>query len=238
MTLRVIYGLLDPRTDEIRYIGKSSSGLKRPYSHFKPGSLQKDDTHKGRWLKKLTSEGVTCRILILEEVLETDDLSDRERWWISFGRSEGWPLTNLTEGGEGLSGMVFSQEHRAKISASNKGRRLTEETKTKLSAVAKGRRLSDDHKKKLLASRPTVVSEETRKKLGAVHRGKVVSEHTRKKIAVARKVPVVDKSTGIVYPSQKDAAHALGLCLRSVGRVLRGSLKQTGGHTFSYASET
>jgi len=30
----LIYGLRDPRTDEYRYIGKSTSGLNRPKSHF------------------------------------------------------------------------------------------------------------------------------------------------------------------------------------------------------------
>ena len=36
----IIYGLADPATDAVRYIGRSSNGLVRPRGHFKPSSLE------------------------------------------------------------------------------------------------------------------------------------------------------------------------------------------------------
>lgn len=182
---RIIYGLLDPLTDEIRYIGRSSSGLKRAKHHMKKSVLVKDFTHKGHWLKKL---GLPPVVLVLEEVYG-ESLAEREVWWIAFGRSEGWPLTNETDGGEGgHTGRRFTPEHRARISAANKGRQLTEEQRAKLAASKRGKKLSPDHKAKLLASwKGQKHSEETKKRIGDVHRGKTLSPETRKKISDSRR---------------------------------------------------
>jgi hypothetical protein len=36
----IIYGLVDPETEELRYIGKSSTGMSRPKKHFYPSTLK------------------------------------------------------------------------------------------------------------------------------------------------------------------------------------------------------
>jgi hypothetical protein len=145
----IIYGLLDPRTDEIRYIGRSSSGMKRARHHLKKSVLTKDRTHKGHWLRKL---GAAPLVLVLEEV-QDGNLAEREVWWISFGRSEGWPLTNETDGGEGgHTGRKFTPEHRARISAANKGRKLTEEQRNKISAAARQRPVDRERLVKMWAA--------------------------------------------------------------------------------------
>lgn len=38
----LIYGLTDPITDELRYIGRSSSGLNRPRQHLAPSVYNKE----------------------------------------------------------------------------------------------------------------------------------------------------------------------------------------------------
>jgi hypothetical protein len=134
---RIIYGLLDPSTDEIRYVGRSSSGLKRAKHHLQRSVLSKDFTHKGHWLRKL---GTAPGVLVLEDC-SREDLAEREVWWIAFGRSEGWPLTNETDGGEGgHTGRRFTPEHCARISMANKGRQLTDEQRAKLSAAMRGKK--------------------------------------------------------------------------------------------------
>ena len=61
-------------------------------------------------------------------------------------RESGYELSNLTDGGEGTRGLVFSPEHCAKIAAANKGennprgfmgKNHTQETCAKLSASKK-----------------------------------------------------------------------------------------------------
>ena len=40
----LIYGLVDPRDGQLRYVGKSTSGLRRPRSHWYPRVIREDRT--------------------------------------------------------------------------------------------------------------------------------------------------------------------------------------------------
>jgi hypothetical protein len=115
----------------VRYIGKSTSGMTRPRNHGKPSRL-KDDGHRANWIRSLKREGLTYSIAVLEEVPTMEALYEREMWWIAFGRACGWPLTNLTNGGDGMHGWVASPETRARISAAAKRRFSTAEARERL----------------------------------------------------------------------------------------------------------
>lgn len=91
----LIYGLIDPKTRLIRYVGKSSSGMKRPRDH---GKRSCPDTYCRRWVRSLERIGLTYEIVVLEILPDHTDLAAAERWWIAYGRGCGWPLTNLTDG--------------------------------------------------------------------------------------------------------------------------------------------
>lgn len=67
----LIYGLVDPQTLLIRYVGRSSSGFKHPRTYKNPSHL-KDSTHRCRWIKGLLSEGLVYEIVSLEEVVSAD----------------------------------------------------------------------------------------------------------------------------------------------------------------------
>lgn len=94
----IVYALIDPRTDKIRYIGLSTRGMKRVRDHWLPGSL-KLPGHKAAWLRQLKASGLKYEVEILDECQDLEELEYREKWWIKIGRREGWPLTNLTSGG-------------------------------------------------------------------------------------------------------------------------------------------
>jgi hypothetical protein len=126
----IIYGLIDPRTRLVRYIGKSSIGMKRPRQHGQPcfaGGL-----YVHRWIAKLRSIGLMFEIVVLDVVDDKSKLSALERWWIAYGRTSGWPLTNVTDGGEGAFGRKLSQQTRDKIAAKARGRKVSAETRAKL----------------------------------------------------------------------------------------------------------
>lgn len=130
----IIYGLVDPRTLLVRYIGLSTSGLYRPRSHTKTRELSKP-SHKNNWIKSLIAAGLRYTVVVFDETVSRDALPDLERWWITYGRALGWSLTNLTEGGDGLSGAA--PEVRAKISAAAKRRFASPEARAKLSTALK-----------------------------------------------------------------------------------------------------
>ena len=114
----LIYGLVDPRSFLVRYIGKSSTGLRRPRRHLKAASTQ--TTHRACWIRQLIEQGLSYEIVVLETHVDQTTLCDAERWWIAYGRGCGWPLTNHTDGGDGRSGNKHSASSLAKISAASK----------------------------------------------------------------------------------------------------------------------
>lgn len=46
---------------------------------------------------------------------------EHEIWLIAYGRTHGWTLVNVTDGGEGQSGYIVSPEGRANMSAAHTG---------------------------------------------------------------------------------------------------------------------
>ena len=134
----IIYGLADPRTNVVRYIGKSTTGMRRPRQHLRPGVLATDPTWKGRWLRQLNAEGLRPLITVIENCTR-DVLSDREIFWIAEGRRRGWPLTNLTNGGDGTTGRVVSASQIEAIGARFRGKKLPLETRAKISAANTGK---------------------------------------------------------------------------------------------------
>jgi hypothetical protein len=63
------------------------------------------------------------------------------------------PLTNLTNGGDGLTGYIFTDIHKQKLKEKATGRKLSEETKHKKSIALIGRKLSEETKNKMGVSR-------------------------------------------------------------------------------------
>ena len=103
----LIYGLVDPITDELRYIGRSSSGLARPRQHHQPSMLRKSDQgYCGNWVRTLITQNLKPEIIIIEEFQGNIQLNDAEEFWIAYYKGLGCRLTNLTVGGAGANGFV------------------------------------------------------------------------------------------------------------------------------------
>lgn len=99
-------------------------------------------------VSKLTSLGLAVDIRLIAKDLTEDAAFALERERISLYSS----LTNLTDGGEGMSGFVHSAETKKYWSETRKGRRMSEEAKAKISAALKGRKKSPEHAAKVGAA--------------------------------------------------------------------------------------
>lgn len=122
------------------------------------------------------------RIIFLKQNLTEEEAFKHEIYMIAvFGRKDlvTGILHNKTDGGEGSSGCVRSDELRKKISDSMKGRTFTKEHLKKISIANKGR----------------VVSKETRNKLSMINKGKTISKETREKLSKSL--------TGIVFTEER-----------------------------------
>lgn len=119
MSKYLVYALKDPKTQEIRYIGKSTSGMRRALQHKDSSSLKKI-SHKNNWIKSLLESGLMYQIEILQNCSSNEETLQAEMYWIKFHKEKGTNLTNLTDGGEGNSGWDMPEETKRNISIAKK----------------------------------------------------------------------------------------------------------------------
>jgi hypothetical protein len=132
-----IYAYLRPAGTPY-YIGKGKS--KRAWDKNHSVSVPKDKT----------------RIIILEANLTELGAFALERRMIRwYGRKDIGTgiLRNVTDGGEGSSGAIHSEETKLKMSVAQKGRKLSEETRLKMSIARTGHIHSEETKLKMAISR-------------------------------------------------------------------------------------
>jgi len=131
------------------------------------------------------------RIIFLKQNLTEEEAFRHEIYMIAvFGRKdlETGILRNKTYGGDGISGYVFSEETKKKLSEAHKGKTHSEESKRKMSEVNKGKTLSEEHKIKLSeAKKGKTFSEESKRKMSEAHKGKTFSEESKRKMSEAHK---------------------------------------------------
>ena len=137
------------------------------------------------------------RIIFLKQNLTEEEAFRHEIYMIAvFGRKDLGTgiLHNRTDGGEGDSGAVISEEHRRKLSEAQKGKTFSEEHKRKISEVNKGKTFSEETKRKLSeAKKGKTPSEETKRKMSEASKGntnmlgKTHSEEAKRKQGEATK---------------------------------------------------
>ena len=145
------------------------------------------------------------RIIFLKQNLTEEEAFRHEIYMIAvFGRKDlrTGILHNLTDGGDGASGYVFSEETKRKQSEAHKGNTTwlgkthSEETKRKMSDTRKGKTHSEETKRKQSeAKKGKTFSEESKRKMSEAQKGKSLSEETRRKMSETRKGKIPSKET-------------------------------------------
>lgn len=143
-----IYALLDPNTDEVRYVGKTNDIERRYREHLNIKKHPKSN-HKNCWVKSLMNQGLKPSIIVLEESTN-NNWQEREKYWITVYSN----LTNGTTGGDG--GFVMSEEALLKMKERNTGinnpmwgKKWNEEQRKKLSEQRKGVPKTEEWKNKV-----------------------------------------------------------------------------------------
>ncbi len=130
-----IYGLMEPETNMVRYVGKANNPKQRLAEHHQSTRLIKQkNCHRRNWLLSLIERGTKAKLIILEEV-SIEEWENKEKEWISKFPD----LTNSNKGGGGTtySPKEISQETREKISQSVKRYVNSPEGKAKCSKGGK-----------------------------------------------------------------------------------------------------
>jgi hypothetical protein len=180
-----VYAHYIPGEDKPFYIGKGTR--KRAY----------DKTNRNKWWCNIVKK-YGLEIKFLFENLNEQEAIDKEIELIKyFGRKDmnTGCLVNLTDGGEGLSGVIVGEEARLKISKRHKGRIHSPEECRKLSESRKGMKFTDEHRKNIsLAMTGKNIGElnafygkqhttDTKQKMSEIRKGISLSETTRKKLS-------------------------------------------------------
>lgn len=109
-----VYGLFDPETLELRYIGKTTVGEARYRRHINPKTLD-NNSYKVNWIKSIQSKGLQPVYEVLELANDMDHMNELEEFYIDYFKSLGCKLTNAQNGGKGSPGRINSDETKEKI---------------------------------------------------------------------------------------------------------------------------
>lgn len=192
----------------IRYVGITLNPQRRFGRHLR----DRNTTHVSRWITKEIEIGNKPIFTVFQQVTEKTQ-NDAEVYWITYFKSIGCNLTNITKGG----------------SATDRPP-TTEETRTKL---RKPKPLI--HSQKLREYRKT---DKAKAQLAiAVINNKNRIHTFEDRIANSRAQgckPFSDITTGKIYEYGRQAATELGLHESAICGVLKGRRSHTKGHVFKY----
>ncbi len=184
-----IYFLGDPVLHEFRYVGQTSQDpeirLRKHLSDSKQAKFS--GLYVYRWINSLFRQGLQPQLSVIMEIETKEEANILEKYWIKKLREIGCPLTNLTDGGEGMVGYVTSEETRKKQSEARKGKPAWNKgLKGAQVAWNKGIPMSEEMKKRISESeKGKIIPEEARKKMSKAGKGRIFSEEHKRKISTA-----------------------------------------------------
>lgn len=200
MAKHYLYRHIRLDTGQPFYIGIGTKRESRPYYTY-PAEYPRAYSKSGRteYWKRITSKSEYD----VEILFESDDyelIKQKEIEFIAlYGRRNKGKgiLCNLTDGGDGVLGIIRSQETSDKISKANTGRKTSDETKLKQSLVKKGKKMSEHTIELRKGCMPT----------GENHAGARL---------------LINHQTGIYYSTVKEASEAYGINSSTLANMLSG----------------
>jgi hypothetical protein len=183
-----IYILIDPTSQQVRYIGKTKNLSRRYSQHI--SECSKIRNHKNNWILSLKNIGLKPEMVVIDEC-ENNDWVFLEQWYIQLFKTWDCNLTNLTLGGEGVYGHEPSKESIEKRANKLRGQKRPAEFGARISAIVKGRKYSEEVKKRAsIAAKKRGISPENRLKMNIAKKESKWnhSEEAKKRISEKMKI--------------------------------------------------
>lgn len=198
-----IYSLKDPRDYQIKYIGKTIDIDKRYKQHIKNYTNKK--SLKNSWVSSLLQYGLQPMLEIVE-ICDESKWQEREQYWIKYYKELGFDLKNMTNGGDGNTGLKMSDTSKEKIRRANLGKKSSKEKIAKISNWAKGNNKIQKNLKLGSKKSQIPIIQKTKD-------GEIIKE----------------------WESLQQAADELGIERSNISHCLRGRIKTSGGFKWEYA---
>jgi len=133
-----VYGLCDPRTDELRYVGKSPYPEARVAGHIGEARSGTRGTNelKDAWILGLLDNGLYPSVFVIEETNDAE-WKECERFWISYFKFVGCDLLNV----RGVRKVIYRRTQRISDEEAQRRRQEYEEEEIR-QMMDKVRRLS------------------------------------------------------------------------------------------------
>lgn len=211
------------------YIGIGSDGeYKRANEKTRRSELWKKITAKSDYIVEIIADDVSVKFA-KEKEIEFIKLYGR------IDKRTG-TLCNMTDGGDGLNGYIFTESHKKKLSDKAKQKILSEEQKEKLRKYRLGIKNSEEARRKIsLANKNKKntleqnIAASIRMKVNNPSKGKTGSDsYNFKGFIEAYKDGLLVGSYFGIY----DAANKLNVAATKISAVLKERRNHTGGYTF------
>jgi hypothetical protein len=175
---------------------------------------------------------------IVLDNLTWQEACEKEKEFISlYGRRDlgTGSLCNLTNGGEGVVGVIRTEEYRQNLRKANLGKKMSAESIEKLKEALVGRTHSLETRQKMSKTRTGKrLTSEHKNKIKKGHLGKTLSESHRLNLQKAKAIcPILqyDLDGNFIkeWVSQREVNRSLKIARVGLTRCINGICKQAGG---------
>lgn len=215
----VIYVLIDPRNNEVRYVGQTLSILRKRYaSHCY--DYKRRVCKNNSWIESLAKQGLRPIIEVIEENIPVSLIDEKEVYYIAYYKRIGSKLNNHTEGGQGVHGYIATDESKAKRLLT-----LKKSEYAKIGYKRQSEKLKELYKKGEM-SHPT--SRMTEDQMNAMR--------IKMSISSSKAVSSYDLNGNklLEFSSLREAALFYGRSPSGISAVLRGKQETCGGVSWKY----
>lgn len=140
-----IYKLLCPKSNEVRYVGKTTNINRRLSGHISEANRGKGRRYVLNWINSLLNQDLKPLIEKIEEC--ENDWQEREQYWIKYYRDNNANLCNICDGGLGGTGTHIltktEREFKAEVMSNTMSKHTTIEKEDIWHQIQQGKSLKD-----------------------------------------------------------------------------------------------
>lgn len=201
-----IYGLLDPHTKEIKYIGQTIQGIKRIKEHYHKSHKRNKITNllsrSKLWIYNLKKQNKIFEVIYLEYFEDEIFLDEAEIFWINYFKFLGCQLLNHLDGGY--------------INTKKDKKLISQKTKEAMNNPIIKQKCRENIQKQ--------------RELGIIKPRKL-SEYSKNKISLAQNhnVQIIQDEDGNIFRGLHQAAKYYNVTFGAIWKVLNGYCKTVKG---------